>query len=80
MKEFVLTALGFLVVACFGTQWFASNSKSQKTVARNPEFRKFQRIYLAPYLLAVFSDWLQGPYVYRLYSSYGYSAKDIALL
>lgn len=36
--------------------------------------------YLAVYLFAVFSDWLQGPYVYALYDSYGYSQHDIAVL
>lgn len=36
--------------------------------------------YLIVYLLAVFSDWLQGPYVYALYDAYGYSQHDIAVL
>ena len=36
--------------------------------------------YLAVYLLAVFSDWLQGPYVYALYDAYGYSQHEIAVL
>jgi MFS family permease len=36
--------------------------------------------YMAVYLLAVFSDWLQGPYVYALYDAYGYSQHDIAVL
>jgi len=38
------------------------------------------RKYLVVYLLAVFSDWLQGPYVYALYDAYGYSQHDIAVL
>jgi MFS family permease len=36
--------------------------------------------YLAVYLLAVLSDWLQGPYVYALYDAYGFSQHDIAIL
>ena len=36
--------------------------------------------YLAVYLLAVFSDWLQGPYVYALYDAYGFTQHDIAVL
>ena len=36
--------------------------------------------YLLVYLLATASDWLQGPYVYALYSDYGYSQHDIAVL
>ena len=38
------------------------------------------RKYLVVYLLAVLSDWLQGPYVYALYAEYGYSQHDIAVL
>ena len=36
--------------------------------------------YLIVYLLATLSDWLQGPYVYALYSEYGYSQYNIAVL
>lgn len=36
--------------------------------------------YLVVYLMATFSDWLQGPYVYALYDDYGYSQHDIAVL
>ena len=36
--------------------------------------------YLVVYLLAVLSDWLQGPYVYALYETYGYSQHNIAIL
>ena len=28
----------------------------------------------------VASDWLQGPYVYKLYASYGFDKGDIGLL
>ena len=38
------------------------------------------KIYLPAYLLATCADWLQGPYKYALYSSYGYTQKDIANL
>ncbi|KNC54290.1 major facilitator superfamily transporter [Thecamonas trahens ATCC 50062] len=43
-------------------------------------FAAFQRNYLVVYLLAMFVDWLKGPYVYVLYESYGFSKGDIALL
>ncbi|KAL7426809.1 hypothetical protein ACHAXH_000467 [Discostella pseudostelligera] len=36
--------------------------------------------YLPAYLLATSADWLQGPYKYALYSSYGYTKRDIAQL
>jgi len=44
------------------------------------DFGTFQRNYLLVYLLAVASDWLQGPYVYALYSSYGYDKAAIGQL
>lgn len=40
----------------------------------------FYLTYLPPYLLATSADWLQGPYKYALYSSYGYTQRDIAHL
>jgi Na+/melibiose symporter-like transporter len=38
------------------------------------------RKYLFVYLLATLSDWLQGPYVYALYASYGFEQHEIAQL
>ena len=42
--------------------------------------RALDRTYLGGYLLCISADWLQGPYVYALYSSYGFSKHDIAVL
>ena len=36
--------------------------------------------YLFVYLTATLSDWLQGPYVYALYSDYKYTQHEIAVL
>lgn len=36
--------------------------------------------YLFVYLLATFADWLQGPYLYRVYATYGYDKNEISLL
>jgi len=41
---------------------------------------KLLKKYLVVYLLATLSDWLQGPYVYALYSDYGFEQKQIAQL
>ena len=57
-----------------------SDSGAGGAEKKSPEFIHFQRIYLSVYLLAMFADWLKGPYVYALYSSYGYSSGDIAML
>lgn len=59
----------------------ANNSSSNINVStKEQNFNKFQNNYLLIYLLAVAADWIQGPYIYALYSSYGYSNNDIAHL
>ena len=47
---------------------------------KRKQFGVFQRNYLAVYLLAVFADWLQGPYVYELYVYYGFDKGQISEL
>jgi len=39
-----------------------------------------RKAYLLVYYLAMAGDWLQGPYVYALYMSYGFDHSDIAVL
>ena len=54
------------------------------TRAKGPPASKackaLRKKYLVVYLLAFFADWLQGPYVYALYASYGFSEARIAFL
>ncbi|KAJ3330563.1 Molybdate-anion transporter [Blyttiomyces sp. JEL0837] len=40
----------------------------------------FKKSYLFVYSLVMFSDWLQGAYLYPLYKSYGYDLQEIAIL
>ncbi|KAI1315596.1 hypothetical protein EDD11_000606 [Mortierella claussenii] len=47
---------------------------------QNNSFSKFRNNYLAVYLTVMMSDWLQGPYLYALYQSYGFQMYDIAVL
>jgi type IV secretory pathway VirB2 component (pilin) len=54
--------------------------ESEKELAQKKQWETVLRKYLAVYLLATLSDWLQGPYVYALYADYGYSQHDIAVL
>ena len=75
----------FAVAGCVG--YYTVKEKQQKEPAaatndsaRNVDFIRFQRSYLSVYLLAMFADWLKGPYVYALYESYGYNKSDIAML
>jgi len=43
-------------------------------------FRTFRACYLVVWAFCVASDWLQGPYVYALYSEYNFSRPEIAEL
>ncbi|KAF9578803.1 Molybdate-anion transporter [Lunasporangiospora selenospora] len=43
-------------------------------------FSKFRNNYLSVYLTVMMSDWLQGPYLYKLYESYHFEMYDIAVL
>lgn len=54
-----------------------NSERGEKT---NMEFKRLQVRYFIPFFLATFSDWIQGPYVYKVYKDYGYDEKNIALL
>jgi MFS family permease len=56
------------------------SSASKTSAASNSKFFSFQLNYLSVFMLAMFADWLQGPYVYELYVSYGFSTQEIAEL
>eukprot|EP00040_Diaphanoeca_grandis_P027607 m.157380 g.157380 ORF g.157380 m.157380 type:complete len:466 (-) comp31053_c0_seq2:208-1605(-) len=58
----------------------ATNYKLLPKTAQNADFRAFQKKYLTVYYAVLLADWLQGPYLYRLYSHYGYEQSQIAAL
>ncbi|KAG5019239.1 hypothetical protein JHK87_015094 [Glycine soja] len=56
-------------------------SKSNKDrINTSSAFNSFKNNYLIVYSLMMAGDWLQGPYVYYLYSTYGYGKGDIGQL
>ncbi|KAI3950267.1 hypothetical protein MKX01_016915 [Papaver californicum] len=56
-------------------------SKTNKDRINTPTaFNSFKNNYLLVYSLMMSGDWLQGPYVYYLYSQYGFSKGDIGRL
>lgn len=57
-----------------------NNDEAKQHSQRIIHNKLLYRIYLPAYLLATSADWLQGPYKYALYSSYGYTQRDIAHL
>nr|GMD34842.1 molybdate-anion transporter-like [Ipomoea batatas]GMD41465.1 molybdate-anion transporter-like [Ipomoea batatas]GMD49629.1 molybdate-anion transporter-like [Ipomoea batatas] len=56
-------------------------SKSSKDrISTSPTFNAFKNNYLVVYSLMMAGDWLQGPYVYYLYTTYGYGKGEIGQL
>ncbi|KAM0935127.1 putative molybdate-anion transporter, MFS transporter superfamily [Dioscorea sansibarensis] len=53
---------------------------SKDRVATSSAFNSFKNNYLVVYSLMMAGDWLQGPYVYFLYSQYGFGKGEIGRL
>eukprot|EP00299_Pterocystis_sp_00344_P002389 c12700_g1_i1.p1 GENE.c12700_g1_i1~~c12700_g1_i1.p1 ORF type:complete len:459 (+),score=113.44 c12700_g1_i1:3-1379(+) len=66
------------VVFTAGVTFWAHNPST--TSSTSASFEEFKRTYLCVFYLAMAADWLQGPYVYALYDSYGFSQNEIAQL
>ena len=58
------------------------NKDNESTLSKEDKLahNKLLKKYMFVYLMATFSDWLQGPYVYALYSDYGFEQHEIAQL
>uniref|UniRef100_A0A8C6T9F4 Molybdate-anion transporter n=1 Tax=Neogobius melanostomus TaxID=47308 RepID=A0A8C6T9F4_9GOBI len=75
-------AIVFLLALCVGLELTARRitPPEEKPAVANPAFRRFQSIFLRAYLLALWADWLQGPYLYKLYRHYSFLESQIAIL
>ena len=80
MEIVVYASFTLLAIVALFLQITASSTKQQVASGNNPHFKKFQRSFFLVYFSALFSDWLQGPYVYKLYAYYNYASNQIALL
>lgn len=72
-----------VVITFLSSDYFKSGSKSgsgDDGAEAKAKWLTLIRKYLLVYLLALLSDWLQGPFVYALYEKYGYSQQQIAVL
>lgn len=78
----VITYVSFalLGILCVALQLWVIKARKEPSVGNNPTFLQFQRGYFAAYFCALLADWLQGPYLYRLYSHYGFQEDQIAVL
>ncbi|GIX90779.1 molybdate-anion transporter [Caerostris darwini] len=77
---FIYCLLFVSISICASLQYMVKVTKSSLPAANNAHFLNFQRKYFLVYFLALFGDWLQGPYIYKLYSHYGFTNSQIAVL
>ncbi|XP_061759308.1 molybdate-anion transporter [Nerophis ophidion] len=76
-------AIFLLLLLCAGLELAARRltpPQPTQTAAANPAFVRFQRVFLRAYLLALWADWLQGPYLYKLYRHYSFLESQIAII
>ncbi|GAA0141521.1 hypothetical protein Leryth_004047 [Lithospermum erythrorhizon] len=77
MELFYYLVFGGLGAVVFVLELSKSNKDRVNT---SPAFNAFKNNYLIVYSLMMAGDWLQGPYVYYLYTTYGYGKGDIGQL
>ncbi|KAL8167461.1 hypothetical protein V2J09_008960 [Rumex salicifolius] len=77
MEMFYYAVFGALGVVVAGLELSKNNKDGINT---SPAFNSFKNNYLVVYSFMMAGDWLQGPYVYYLYSTYGYGKGDIGQL
>lgn len=71
------------LLALWGVLEFsACHSKHSPTsnTLGNPAFRRFQHDFFRAYFPALAADWLQGPYLYKLYQHYHFLEGQIAII
>jgi len=72
----------FLVLSllAYAARQVANKGDEKKISISNINFKSFQKSFFLVYFLALLGDWLQGPYVYKLYAYYGFKESQIAIL
>ncbi|KAM0934639.1 putative molybdate-anion transporter, MFS transporter superfamily [Dioscorea sansibarensis] len=77
MEVFYYMVFGFLALI---VALLELSKTAKDRVATSSAFNSFKNNYLLVYSLMMAGDWLQGPYVYYLYSQYGFDKGDIGRL
>ena len=67
MQIVIFGSFFILSLAAYGLNHAAKKTETQQQSVSNVNFIRFQRSFFLVYFLALLGDWLQGPYVYRLY-------------
>lgn len=73
-------AFSVLTLVCIILTYKSWREREGKNLINNPNFKSFQKQYFPAYCLALVADWLQGPYLYKLYRDYGFEQAQIAML
>lgn len=73
-------ALSILVIVGFALHVTLKKTSENEVVINNSLFLAFQRKYFNVYCLALLAEWFQAPYLYRLYSYYGFIDTQIAVI
>lgn len=77
MELFYYLLFGVLASVLLGLE-LSKNNKDR--IVTSQAFNSFKNNYLIVYSLMMAGDWLQGPYVYYLYSVYGFGKGEIGHL
>ncbi len=80
MDSAIFGGFFMLSLVAVAVNQLAKNTEQQRQSVSNANFLSFQRSFFVIYFLALLGDWLQGPYVYKLYDYYGFREEQIAVL
>lgn len=80
MELMIYVTFALLALVAYVARVVASRGDEKKINVSNINFKSFQKSFFLVYFLALLGDWLQGPYVYKLYSYYGFPESSIAIL
>ena len=77
----VVIYISLFLLALLGLATYFKLRVVKDESATNPTYTNFTlRKYLPLYLVVVLGDWLQGPYLYRLYHYHGYMETQVAVI
>ncbi|KAG2293201.1 hypothetical protein Bca4012_005854 [Brassica carinata] len=77
MEVFYYMVFGVMAAVVAGLELSKTNKDRINT---SSSFNSFKNNYLVVFSIMMAGDWLQGPYVYYLYSTYGFGKGDIGQL
>ena len=72
---FVVLLILIVLLQAFSAIFFSKGKQNT-----NPQFVAFQKSYLLFASLVTFADWLNAPYLYKLYSSYGFLEEQVVII